>query len=36
MTGDTPKGLKMDVALGKGPAIKIKDAGSLSDPRVVE
>jgi len=36
MTGDTPKGVKMDVALGKGPAIKIKDAGSLSDPRVVD
>ena len=35
MTGDTPKGVKMEVALGKGPAIKIKDAGSLSDPRVV-
>lgn len=35
-TGDTPKGVKMDVALGKGPAVKIKDAGSLADPRVVE
>jgi endoglucanase len=35
MTGDTPKGVKMDVALGKGPAVKIKDAGSLADPRVV-
>lgn len=35
MTGDTPKGVKMEVALGKGPAIKIKDSGSLADPRVV-
>jgi endoglucanase len=25
----------MDVALGKGPAIKIKDSGSIADPRVV-
>ncbi len=36
MTGDTPKGVKMEVALGKGPAIKIKDLGSLADPRVIE
>lgn len=34
-TGDTPKGLKMEVSLGKGPAIKVRDAGMLSDPRVV-
>lgn len=34
-TGDTPKGTKMAVSLGKGPAIKIKDAGILADPRVV-
>lgn len=33
--GDTPKGLKMEVGLGKGPAIKVRDAGMLSDPRVV-
>ena len=26
----------MDVALGKGPAVKIKDSGSLADPRVVD
>jgi len=34
--GDTPaqKGFTMD--LGKGPAIKIKDGGMLSDPRIVE
>jgi endoglucanase len=35
-TGDTPKGLKMEVGLGKGPAIKVKDSGMLSDPRVVD
>ncbi|HTX89875.1 MAG TPA: M42 family metallopeptidase [Anaerolineales bacterium] len=34
-TGDTPKSSKMEVALGKGPAIKVKDSGMLSDPRVV-
>jgi tetrahedral aminopeptidase len=34
-TGDTPKGSKMEVALGKGPAIKIKDGGMLADPRIV-
>jgi len=35
-TGDTPKGIKMDVGLGKGPAIKVRDAGMLTDPRLVE
>ena len=34
-TGDTPKGHKTDVALGKGPAIRIHDPGVLSDPRLV-
>jgi putative aminopeptidase FrvX len=34
-TGDTPGGRKMDVGLGKGPAIKIRDVGMLSDPRIV-
>ena len=34
-TGDTPKGSRMEVALGKGPAVKIKDGGMLADPRVV-
>jgi endoglucanase len=34
-TGDTPKGLKMEVALGNGPAVKVKDSGMLADPRVV-
>ncbi|MFH2039795.1 MAG: M42 family metallopeptidase [Chloroflexota bacterium] len=35
-TGDTPKARRMDVGLGKGPAIKIKDGRMLSDVRVVE
>ena len=35
-TGDTPKAKRMDVGLGKGPAIKIKDGGMLSDVRVVD
>jgi len=35
ITGDTPKGVKMDVALGKGPAVKVKDSSMLADPRVV-
>lgn len=34
--GDTPQGLAMDVALGKGPAIKIRDQRILADPRVVD
>ena len=34
-SGDTPKGMKMEVSLGKGPAIKVRDGGMLSDPRVV-
>ncbi|NPV84549.1 MAG: M42 family metallopeptidase [Anaerolineae bacterium] len=35
-TGDTPKAIKMAVSLGKGPAIKIRDSGMLSDPRLVQ
>lgn len=35
-TGDTPKGVKMEVGLGKGPAIKVRDAGMLADPRLVK
>jgi endoglucanase len=35
-TGDTPKGMRMEVRLGEGPAIKIRDRGMLSDPRVVD
>ena len=34
--GDTPKGLRMDVGLGKGPAIKVRDSGMLADPRLVQ
>lgn len=34
-TGDTPKGIKMEVSLGKGPAIKVRDSGMLTDPRLV-
>lgn len=34
-TGDTPKGIKMEVGLGLGPAIKVRDQGLLADPRVV-
>lgn len=34
-TGDTPKDRRMDVRLGDGPAIKVKDSGMISDPRVV-
>jgi endoglucanase len=33
-TGDTPKGAKMEVALGKGAAIKVRDSGMLADPRI--
>jgi endoglucanase len=33
--GDTPGERDFEVALGKGPAIKIRDGGMLSDPRVV-
>jgi endoglucanase len=36
LTGDTPKGTKMEVGLGRGPAIKVRDGGMLSDPRVVD
>jgi endoglucanase len=35
-TGDTPNSLKMEMALGKGPCIKIKDVGAISDPRIVK
>jgi putative aminopeptidase FrvX len=35
LTGDTPKCSRMAVALGNGPAIKVRDAGMISDPRIV-
>jgi endoglucanase len=34
-SGDTPKDDTIYVGLGKGPAIKVKDRGMISDPRVV-
>ncbi len=34
-TGDTPKDKHMEVGLGRGPAIKVRDGGMLTDPRVV-
>ncbi len=34
-TGDMPRSSKMEVGLGKGPAIKVRDGGMLADPRVV-
>jgi len=35
-SGDTPHSLKMEMALGKGPCVKIRDVGSISDPRIVQ
>jgi tetrahedral aminopeptidase len=35
LVGDLPKGIKMEVGLGKGPAIKVRDGRMLSDPRLV-
>jgi putative aminopeptidase FrvX len=35
LTGDTPRGRKMEVSLGKGPAIKVRDSGMLADQRLV-
>lgn len=35
LSGDTPKDDSIEVGLGKGPAIKIKDTGMISDPKVV-
>jgi len=35
-TGDAPEAPKMEMALGHGACIKFKDAGALSDPRVVQ
>ena len=34
-SGDTPKGSKIAVELGKGAAIKVRDQGMLADPRIV-
>lgn len=35
-TGDTPNALTMEMKLGAGPCVKIRDAGAISDPRVVQ
>jgi tetrahedral aminopeptidase len=35
-SADTPYAAKMEMALGKGPCIKIQDVGAISDPRVVQ
>lgn len=34
-TGDTPRTVKMEVSLDKGPAIKVRDSSFIADPRVV-
>jgi endoglucanase len=34
-SGDTPDSLILEAALGRGPAVKIRDVGMLADPRVV-
>ncbi|HET6821181.1 MAG TPA: M42 family metallopeptidase [Anaerolineales bacterium] len=35
-SGDTPNALRMEMALGKGPSIKIQDVGMIADPRIVQ
>ena len=35
-TGDTPHAQRMEMALGKGPCVKIQDMGMIADPRVVQ
>lgn len=35
-TADTPDAFKMEMVLGKGPCVKFKDSGAISDPRVVQ
>jgi tetrahedral aminopeptidase len=35
-SGDTPDALRLEVALGRGPAIKIRDVGMLADARVLD
>ena len=36
LTGDTPRGVTMDVALGDGPAVKVRDGGMLADPKIID
>jgi endoglucanase len=33
--GDTPRSSRMEVGLGKGPTVKVRDGGMISDPRLV-
>jgi endoglucanase len=35
-SGDTPHSQRMEVALGKGPCVKIQDSGMIADSRVVQ
>ena len=35
-SGDTPNAMRMEMALGKGPCIKIQDVSMIADPRVVQ
>jgi len=35
-SGDTPNALRMEMALGKGPCIKIQDGGMIADSRIVQ
>lgn len=34
-SGDTPRTIKMETALGNGPAIKVRDSSFIADPKVV-
>jgi len=33
--GDTPRASRMEVSLGQGPTVKVRDGGMISDPRLV-
>lgn len=35
-SGDTPNALRMEMALGNGPCIKIQDVSMIADPRIVQ
>jgi endoglucanase len=35
-SGDTPNAMRMEMALGKGPCVKIQDVSMIADPRVVQ
>jgi endoglucanase len=35
-SGDTPNAMRMEMALGRGPCIKIQDVSMIADPRVVQ